>query len=117
MMNLDELQNKVDSWIQMYGVRYFDVLTNTLLLNEEVGEFTSLVARQYGEQSFKKKISEKIVYENLEDEIGDILFVLTCLANQMEFSLEQIVTKNLDKKKIRDKLRHKKNVKLKSCGE
>ena len=112
-MKIDELQSKVDGWIKKYGVRYFDIMTNTLLLNEEVGEFSRLVARQYGEQSFKKNISDKKVKEKLEDELGDILFVVTCLANQMGLSLEQIAKKNLEKKKIRDKLRHKENLKLK----
>lgn len=112
-MDLKELQNSVDSWIKEHGVRYFDVVTNTLLLNEEVGELSRLVARKYGEQSFKDKKDENVIEEKMAEEIGDILFVLTCLTNQMGYSLEEIMQSNLQKKTKRDSKRHKANQKLK----
>lgn len=111
-MTIKDWEEKVDKWIKDIGVRYFDVMTNTLILNEEVGELSSLIARKYGEQSFKKKEDELSVDENIADEIGDILFVLTCLSNQMGYSLEDIVQKNIEKKTKRDITRHRQNVKL-----
>ena len=110
-MEIKEAQQLVDQWIQIHGVRYFNELTNMAILTEEVGEFASLVARIYGEQSFKKKINidPKTM---LSDEIGDVLFVLICLANQMEIDLTQAFKKNLDKKTNRDKERHHDNPKL-----
>ena len=85
-MELKELQQKVDGWIKEYGVRYFNELTNMAILTEEVGELARIIARKYGEQSFKK--GEK---ENLADEIADILWVLTCLANQTGVDLTQAI--------------------------
>jgi len=111
-MELSELQNKVDSWIQTYGVRYFNELTNLAVLMEEVGEFSRLVARIYGEQSFKDQESKEKAKENLADEAADILFVLTCLCNQMDINMEEAIGKNLEKKTNRDSTRHKDNEKL-----
>lgn len=111
-MTLKEMQTNVDRWIKEYGVRYFDPTTNTLLLQEEMGEFSRLIARKYGEQSFKKP--EAIDVDNeLADEIADILFVLTCLANQMNIDLTEVVEKNIRKKTQRDHSRHHNNNKLK----
>lgn len=111
-MNINELQKSVDNWINKYGVRYFNELTNTIILTEEVGEFSRLIARKYGEQSFKKEISEEEVKIKISDEMADILFVLTCLANQMDINLEEAIEKNLQKKTNRDQDRHKQNKKL-----
>jgi len=102
------LQNTVDNWIKDIGVRYFDELTNTAMLMEEVGEVARIMARRYGEQSEKESDKNK----DLGDELADVLFVLTCLANQTGVDLEQAVQKNLEKKSIRDKDRHKNNKKL-----
>ena len=110
-MTINELQLKVDNWIQTIGVRYFNEMTNTLILQEEVGEFSRLVARIYGEQSFKKSTHTE-PKEALADELADIVFVLTCLANQMNINLEEAIDKNLIKKSIRDLDRHKNNEKL-----
>ncbi len=107
-MELKELQNTVDNWIKDIGVRYFDELTNTAMLMEEVGEVARIMARRYGEQSEKESDKNK----DLGDELADVLFVLTCLANQTGVDLEQAVQKNLEKKSIRDKDRHKNNKKL-----
>lgn len=112
-MTLKELQDRVDQWITSVGVRYFNELTNTVILSEEVGEFSSLMARAYGEQSFKNPEDQKKVKENLESELADILFVLSCLANQLEINLESAIEKNLKKKTIRDQDRHFNNPKLK----
>lgn len=108
-MTLTEAQKTVDEWIQTIGVRYFSELTNTAMLMEEVGEVARVMARQYGEQSFKE--SDKEV--NLADEMADVLFVLICLANQTGVDLEDALRKNLEKKTRRDKDRHKQNEKLK----
>lgn len=108
-MTLDEAQNLIDNWIKTTGVRYFNELTNTALLMEEVGELARVMARQYGEQSFKE--SDKNV--NLADEMADVLFVLICLANQTGINLTEALHKNLDKKSIRDAKRHLNNEKLK----
>ena len=110
-MTINELQLNVDNWISTIGVRYFNEMTNTLILQEEVGEFSRLVARIYGEQSFKKSIHSE-PKEMLADELADIFFVLTCLANQMEINLEDAIDKNLIKKSKRDADRHKNNEKL-----
>lgn len=106
---LKELQNTVDTWIKTYGVRYFNELTNMALLTEEVGELARIVARKFGEQSFKK--SDK--GQRLEDEMADILFVLICLANQTGVDLTMAMKKNIEKKTKRDKKRHKENKKIK----
>jgi NTP pyrophosphatase (non-canonical NTP hydrolase) len=96
-MTLKELQNEVDSWIKRYGVRYFNELTNMACLTEEVGEMARVMARTYGEQSFKQ--GEK---SNLSDEIADVLWVLTCIANQTGIDLEEAMKKNFEKKTQRD---------------
>lgn len=108
-MRIKEYQDRVDRWIRKYGVRYFEEKTNGLILMEEVGELARLIARIYGEQSFKEKIDEK---KELKNEIGDVLFVLTCLANQMEINLEEVIEENFAKKTDRDRERHRKNPKL-----
>lgn len=108
-MTIKEAQQIVDQWINTTGVRYFNELTNTAILMEEVGEVARIMARQYGEQSFKK--SDKDV--NLADEMADVLFVLICLANQTGIDLTEALEKNIEKKNIRDADRHKNNKKLK----
>lgn len=112
-MELKELQLSVDKWIKEYGVRYFDEKTNTLLLMEEVGEFSRLIARKYGEQSFKTSMTDDEIKNAIGDELGDVIFVLICLANQMEMNIEDIMKKNIDKKTLRDNHRHLSNPKLK----
>lgn len=102
-------QQKVDEWIKTYGVRYFSELTNMTILTEEVGELARIMARTYGDQSFKKTDLEK----NLPDEMADVLWVLLCLANQTGVDLEEAFEKNLAKKTQRDSQRHKENEKLK----
>jgi NTP pyrophosphatase (non-canonical NTP hydrolase) len=108
-MELPKLQIQVDDWIKEHGVRYFNELTNMALLTEEVGELARVIARKYGEQSFKKSD----LSANLEEEIADVLFVLTCIANQTGTDLQKAFDKNLYKKTARDKERHKMNKKLK----
>lgn len=108
-LTLSQLQNTIDHWIQTIGVRYYNELTNTAILMEEVGEVARIMARRYGEQSFKD--SEKDV--DLADEIADVLFVLVCIANQTGINLNDAVSKNLAKKTIRDAQRHANNEKLK----
>jgi NTP pyrophosphatase (non-canonical NTP hydrolase) len=108
-MEIKDLQSKVDEWIKTHGVRYFDELTNTTILMEEVGEVARIMSRRYGEQSEKKSDQDK----DLGDEIADVLFVLTCIANQTGIDLEKAVEKNFMKKTQRDKNRHKENKKLK----
>lgn len=108
-MTIKEAQEVIDKWINSTGVRYFNELTNTAILMEEVGEVARIMARQYGEQSFKK--SDKEV--NLADEMADVLFVLMCLANQTGIDLTAALEQNLQKKSIRDADRHKNNEKLK----
>ncbi len=110
-MTVKEAQDLVDRWIKGYGVRYFNELTNMTMLTEEVGELARLVARIYGEQSFKKT-PEQSPKEMLADEMADVLFVLVCMANQMGIDLDEAITKNLEKKTNRDKDRHKTNEKL-----
>ena len=106
-MEIRDLQQRVDEWIKSYGVRYFSELTNMAILTEEVGELARVMARRYGDQSFKA--GEK---DNLEDEMADILWVLTCLANQTGVDLEQAMERNFRKKTERDSERHKLNQKL-----
>jgi NTP pyrophosphatase (non-canonical NTP hydrolase) len=108
-MEIKEAQHLVDNWIKTTGVRYFNELTNTAILMEEVGEVARIMARQYGEQSFKKSDTEV----NLADEMADVLFVLICLANQTGIDLTDALEKNMQKKSIRDAARHKNNDKLK----
>ncbi len=108
-MKISEAQEIVDNWIKEYGVRYFNELTNTAMLMEEVGEVARIMARRYGEQSEKESDKSK----DLGDEMADVLFVLICLANQTGIDLEQALRKNLEKKTNRDHSRHKENEKLK----
>jgi len=108
-MTLTEAQETIDRWIKTTGVRYFNELTNTAILMEEVGEVARIMARKYGEQSFKKSDEEV----DLADEMADVLFVLMCLANQTGINLDEALLKNLEKKSIRDAQRHKNNEKLK----
>lgn len=106
-MTLQEAQQMVDNWIKTYGVRYFSELTNMAVLTEEVGELARVMARKYGDQSFKA--GEK---DNLADEMADVLWVLICLANQTGVDLTEAFSRNLEKKTSRDKERHKNNPKL-----
>ena len=106
-MTIKEAQERVDAWIKEYGVRYFDELTNMAILTEEVGEVARIMARRYGEQSFKE--GEK---SDLGDEIADVLWVLICIANQTGIDLTEALQKNLDKKTKRDNKRHINNQKL-----
>ena len=108
-ITLKEAQAKVDHWIKTVGVRYFSELTNTAILMEEVGEVARIMARTYGDQSFKKSDLAK----DLGDEMADVLFVLICLANQTGIDLTAAFAKNMEKKTIRDAERHKNNPKLK----
>jgi NTP pyrophosphatase (non-canonical NTP hydrolase) len=107
-MTLEEAQQRIDAWIKTYGVRYFSELTNTAILMEEVGELARLMARTYGDQSFKKSDEGR----DLGDEMADILFVLLCLANQTGVDLAAALERNLEKKTARDADRHKQNPKL-----
>ncbi len=108
-MTLKEAQAEVDGWIKTYGVRYFSELTNMAILTEEVGELARIMARKYGDQSFKNKEEEM----NLGDEMADVLWVLICLANQTGVDLTEALKTNIEKKTNRDKNRHKDNPKLK----
>jgi NTP pyrophosphatase (non-canonical NTP hydrolase) len=107
-MTIEEAQQVVDQWINTTGVRYFNELTNMAILTEEVGEVARLMSRQYGEQSFKASDKDK----ELADELADVLWVLICIANQTGVNLTEAFHKNLEKKNIRDKNRHKDNPKL-----
>ena len=109
-MTIAEAQQKIDQWINTTGVRYFNELTNTAILMEEVGELARLMARIYGEQSFKEREKER----ELSDEMADVLWVLICLANQTGVDLTKALEKNLIKKSSRDRDRHKENPKLNS---
>ena len=106
-MELEELQRRVDAWIHEYGVRYFSELTNMACLTEEVGELARVMARKYGDQSFKAGETE-----NLADEMADVLWVLVCLANQTGVNLTEALEANFAKKTARDKERHRNNPKL-----
>ena len=108
-MTLEEAQQAVDNWIKTYGVRYFNELTNMAILTEEVGEVARIIARTYGEQSFKS--GEKT---NLADEMADVLWVLLCLANQTGVNLEEALQKSIEKKTKRDATRHINNEKLRT---
>jgi len=107
-MTLQQAQEIIDQWIKEYGVRYFDELTNTAVLMEEVGEVARIMSRRYGEQSEKESDKGK----DLGDELADVLFVLMCIANQTGINLEEALKKNLQKKTERDHSRHKNNDKL-----
>ena len=111
-MTLEEAQKQVDSWIKEYGVRYFSELTNMAILTEEVGELARVMARKYGDQSFKE--GEK---DNLDDEMADVLWVLLYIANQTGVNLTEAFHRNLEKKTGRDQTRHINNPKLKDYGE
>ena len=108
-MTIKEAQAAVDEWIKTYGVRYFNELTNMALLTEEVGELARIIARTYGEQSFKESDKNR----DLGDEMADILWVLICLANQTGVDLTDAFAKNMEKKTQRDRERHLRNEKLK----
>lgn len=108
-MTIQEAQQQVDTWIKTYGVRYFSELTNMAILTEEVGELARIMARTYGDQSFKQSDLSK----NLADEMADVLWVLLCLANQTGVDLTDALQKNIDKKTKRDSERHQNNEKLK----
>lgn len=107
-MTIQEAQKLVDEWINTTGVRYFNELTNMAMLTEEVGEVARIIARKYGEQSFKEEDEGK----QLSDELADVLFVLICIANQTDVNLTEALQKNLEKKTRRDSTRHKDNEKL-----
>lgn len=108
-MTIEEAQVAVDKWVKQYGVRYFNELTNMALLTEEVGEVARIMARTYGEQSFKESDNSK----QLADELADVLWVLICIANQTGINLTQAFEKNIEKKTTRDNKRHLENIKLK----
>lgn len=106
-ITLSEAQQQVEEWIRTYGVRYFNELTNMALLTEEVGELARVMARTYGEQSFKESETP-----NLAEEMADVLWVLVCMANQTGVDLTEAWRKTIEKKTARDKMRHKNNEKL-----
>ena len=106
-MTIKEAQERVDAWIKEYGVRYFDEMTNMAILTEEVGEVARIMARRYGEQSFKQ--GEK---SDLGDELSDVLWVLICIANQTGIDLTEALLRNIEKKTKRDHDRHNNNPKL-----
>lgn len=107
-MTIQEAQNQVDHWIKTIGVRYFSELTNMAILTEEVGELARVMARKYGDQSFKKNENP----DALSDEMADVLWVLICLANQTGVDLTKAFQQNIEKKTLRDADRHKQNEKL-----
>ncbi len=109
VMTITQAQQQVDEWIKTVGVRYFSELTNMAILTEEVGELARLMARKYGDQSFKESDKGK----DLGDEMADVLWVLICLANQTGVDLTEALQKNFEKKTKRDADRHQKNEKLK----
>ncbi|MCX8210201.1 MAG: nucleotide pyrophosphohydrolase [Lewinella sp.] len=111
-MQLSEAQKTVDQWITTIGVKYYGELTNTAILMEETGEVARLMARMYGEQSFKNPADAETAQDDLADEFADVLFVLICLANQTGVDLTDALRKNLDKKTKRDAVRHRDNPKL-----
>ncbi|WP_276500000.1 nucleotide pyrophosphohydrolase [Terrimonas pollutisoli] len=108
-MTIQNAQQQVDQWIKTVGVRYFSELTNMAILTEEVGELARIIARQYGDQSFKESDKNR----NMADEMADVLWVLICLANQTGVDLTDALQKNFEKKNIRDADRHQQNEKLK----
>lgn len=108
-MTIQNAQQQVDQWIKTIGVRYFSELTNMAILTEEVGELARIIARQYGDQSFKESDKNR----NLADEMADVLWVLICLANQTGVNLTDALEKNFEKKNLRDAQRHQQNEKLK----
>ena len=106
-MTIQEAQERVDQWIKTYGVRYFNELTNMAVLTEEVGELARVMARKYGEQSFKEGESQDV-----SEEMADVLWVLICIANQTGVDLTAALEASIEKKTLRDKDRHKNNIKL-----
>lgn len=108
-MTIQEAQSRVDQWIKLYGVRYFNELTNMAILTEEVGELARVIARKYGEQSFKEGENQDV-----SEEMADVLWVLICLANQTGVDLTTALEASFEKKTLRDKDRHKNNIKLKA---
>jgi NTP pyrophosphatase (non-canonical NTP hydrolase) len=108
-MTINEAQAAVDKWIKSFGVKYFSELTNMAILTEEVGELARIIARTYGDQSFKESDMDR----NLADEMADVLWALLCLANQTGVDLTDAFAKNIEKKSLRDKNRHINNDKLK----
>jgi NTP pyrophosphatase (non-canonical NTP hydrolase) len=110
VMTIENAQQQVNEWIKTVGVRYFSELTNMAILTEEVGELARIMARKYGDQSFKESDKDK----NMADEMADVLWVLICLANQTGVNLTEALEKNFEKKNIRDAERHQNNEKLKS---
>lgn len=111
-MTIQQFQFQVDHWIKTIGVRYFSELTNMAILTEEVGELARVMSRTYGEQSWKKSVTEEDQKEKLADELADVLWVVACLANQTGVDLTQAIQKNIEKKTNRDKDRHRGNTKL-----
>ena len=107
-MTIQQAQQQVDQWIKTVGVRYFSELTNMAILTEEVGELARIMARKFGDQSFKESDKD----HNLSDEMADVLWVLICLANQTGVDLTEALQKNFEKKNKRDATRHKENPKL-----
>ena len=108
-MTIKQAQQQVDGWIKTTGIRYFSELTNMAILSEEVGELARIIARKYGDQSFKESDKDK----NMADEMADVLWVLICMANQTGVDLTDALEKNFEKKNTRDAERHKQNEKLK----
>ena len=111
-MTIKEAQKQVDQWINTFGVRYFNELTNTAILMEETGELARLMSRVYGEQSFKNKSDEENAGALIKEEIADILWVIICLANQMDIDLDMAFQQSMIKKTNRDRNRHKNNPSL-----
>ncbi len=111
-MTLQQLQSQIDSWIKIYGKKYFSELTNLGILMEETGELSRHIVRKYGEQSYREKITDQESFEVMADEMADVLWVLCCLANQTGVDLTKAMEKNLQKKTDRDSLRHIQNTKL-----
>lgn len=111
-MTLLELQQQVDQWIKTYGVRYFSELTNMAILTEETGEVARLISRMYGEQSFKETPDAATQKTMLADEMADVMWVLTCLANQTGIDLTEAMARNMEKKTKRDQFRHLQNPKI-----
>ncbi len=107
-LTINEAQKQVDDWIKKYGVRYFSELTNMAILTEEVGELARIMSRKFGDQSFKKSEEEY----DLGDEMADVFWVLICMANQTGIDLNEAFIKNMEKKTLRDKVRHIQNKKL-----
>jgi len=111
-MTIRNWQDTVDQWISTIGVRYFDEMTNLAVLMEETGELARMMSRKYGEQSFKEPMTDEEVKMEIKEELADIIFVTTCLANQMNIDLEEALSENIKRKTARDQFRHRDNEKL-----